>query len=331
MMSHAPIRFRTFILGTILVVLIVPTLAASAAWAIERENQSANIQRRVNTAISFLTLHRHDIRDSATLRRFEGKLGPLELRALLVFATESPPTKDVIFVSSSLESPKTERAAKERAATAAVPSASWGQERHRIEVSAKPTAILSATIYFRRSSSAARALVAFITWVVIVLASLIASIWLAGRWMVSPLARLSAEVDKVAGGDLSITVPRSRIGEITNIAQAVDGMSAALSEAEQRRDEADEARRFLVTSVAHDLRTPLFALRGHLQAIGSGLGDPTVHLARAEARADALERLIGNFFAFTRDDYAQPTPQLETVALAELLEEITAGLVHSTH
>ena len=122
--------------------------------------------------------------------------------------------------------------------------------------------------------------------------------------MVAPLARLSAQVDKVAGGDLTIAVPRSRIGEIANIAQAVEGMTDALGETAQRRAEADEARRFLVTSIAHDLRTPLFALRGHLQAIGSRLGDPAVHLERAEARADALERLIGNLFAYTRDDYA---------------------------
>ena len=90
-------------------------------------------------------------------------------------------------------------------------------------------------------------------------------------------------------------------------------MTAALGETAQRRAEADEARRFLVTSIAHDLRTPLFALRGHLQAIGSRLGSPAVHLERAEARADALERLVGNLFAYTRDDYAQPAPRLEAV------------------
>ena len=148
--------------------------------------------------------------------------------------------------------------------------------------------------------------------------------------MVAPLARLSGEVDKVAGGDLTIAVPRSRIAEIANIAQAVEGMTDALGETAQRRAEADEARRFLVTSIAHDLRTPLFALRGHLQAIGSRLGDPAVHLERAEARADALERLIGNLFAYTRDDYAQPAPQLEAVPVAGLLEEVTAGLEHTT-
>src|SRR5205823_7972888 len=124
-------------------------------------------------------------------------------------------------------------------------------------------------------------------------------------------------------------VPRSRIGEIANIAQAVEGMTAALGETAQQRAEADEARRFLVTSVAHDLRTPLFALRGHLQAIGSRLGNPGVHLERAEARADALERLVGNLFAYTQDDYAQPAPQLEAAPIADLLQEVTASLEHT--
>src|SRR5258708_14660374 len=105
-------------------------------------------------------------------------------------------------------------------------------------------------------------------------------------------------------------------------------MTDALGETAQRRAEADEARRFLVTSIAHDLRTPLFALRGHLQAIGSRLGNPAVHLERAEARADALERLIGNLFAYTRDDYAQPAPQLEAVPVAYLPHAAAARLRH---
>jgi signal transduction histidine kinase len=189
--------------------------------------------------------------------------------------------------------------------------------------------LLAVDLYYRPASRTARALVALVAAVVALLVGLAVAVWLAGRWMVTPLARLSAQVDKVAGGDLTITVPRSRIAEIANIAQAVDGMTAALGETAQRRAEADEARRFLVTSVAHDLRTPLFALRGHLQAIGSRLGDPDVHLQRAKARADALERLIGNLFAYTRDDYARPALQLESVLVSDLLEDVTTGLEHA--
>src|SRR5262249_34887953 len=147
-------------------------------------------------------------------------------------------------------------------------------------------------LYYWPASNATPTLGALITGMSVLLAGLAIALWLAGRWMVSPLTRLSAEVDKVAGGDLTIAVPRSRIAEIANIAQAVEGMTAALGETAQRRAEADEARRFLVTSIAHDLRTPLFALRGHLQAIGSRLGNPAVHPERAQARAGAPGPLV---------------------------------------
>ena len=224
---------------------------------------------------------------------------------------------------------------KAAAAAAAEISASWADDRRLIPVAgsksqARAGGILVTDLYYRPASRTTRALVALLTGIIVLLAGLAVAVWLAGRWMVTPLARLSAQVDKVAGGDLTIAVPRSRIGEIANIAQAVEGMTAALGETAQRRAEADEARRFLVTSIAHDLRTPLFALRGHLQAIGSRLGNPAVHLERAEARADALERLIGNLFAYTRDDYAQPAPQLEAVPVADLLQEVAAGLEHTS-
>jgi signal transduction histidine kinase len=209
---------------------------------------------------------------------------------------------------------------------------SWTDEQRFIPtVSSGSRANLVADLYYRPTSRATRALVALVSGIIVLLAGFAFAVWLAGRWMVAPLARLSAEVDKVAGGDLTIAVPGSRIDEIANIAQAVEGMTDALAESAQRRAEAEEARRFLVTSIAHDLRTPLFALRGHLQAIGTELGDAAVHLERAEARADALERLIGNLFAYTRDDYAQPAPQLAVMFVEDLLQEVAAGLDHTTH
>ena len=244
-----------------------------------------------------------------------------------------PSEKRPIYLSPALERGLAAQSVKTAAGRAAEISASWADDRRLIPITGSKSqaqATLVTDLYYRPASRATRALVALISGVIVLLAGLAVAVWLAGRWMVVPLARLSAQVDKVAGGDLTIAVPRSRIGEITNIAQAVEGMTDALGEAAQRRAEADEARRFLVTSVAHDLRTSLFALRGHLQAIGSRLGNPAVHLERAEARADALERLVGNLFAYTRDDYAQPAPRLEAVPVADLLQEVMDGLEHTT-
>jgi signal transduction histidine kinase len=323
-MRRPPIRIRTFVLGIILVVLLVPTLAAGVAWSIERDHQQAGIQRQLNTAVAYLSSHRGGMREPAAVQGFARLLDGLDLLAQLTLVTTTPPKKTQLYVSPALQPGQVSQTAL---TTSKASLAHVGQV---IPITpSKPQAALSADLYYRPASGADRVLVALVSGILVLLAGLAAALWLAGRWMVAPLTRLSAEVDKVAGGDLATAVPDSRIAEITNIAQAVDGMTAALGQTAQRQAEADEARQFLVTSIAHDLRTPLFALRGHLQAIGSHLGDPAVHLQRAEARADALERLIGNLFSYTRDDYAQPSLRLEAVPLPELLEEVAVGAGHA--
>jgi signal transduction histidine kinase len=332
-MRPPPIRIRTFILGTVVFLLLVPTLAGGAAWLIERNHQQAGVQQRLNAAVAYLTSHRAGIQERATVQGFARLLERRDLLAQLVIAGPSV-GKTLLYVSPALAAAQQGNRSPVKtspASPAATSPASWADDQQLIPAgTSKSPETLAADLYYRPASRTTRALVALLSGVVFLLAGLAVAVWLAGRWMVTPLARLSAQVDKVAGGDLDVAVPRSRISEIANIAQAVEGMTDALGETEQRRAEADEARRFLVTSVAHDLRTPLFALRGHLQAIGTRLGDPAVHLERAEARADALERLIGNLFAYTRDDYTQPAPQLEAVPVAELLDEVTAGLEHTT-
>jgi signal transduction histidine kinase len=324
-MRRPPVRIRTFLLGTVLLLLLAPLLAGGAAWLIERDHQQAGIQGRLNSANAYLTSHRSEMQEQASVNGFARLLNRLDLLAQLVLI--GPSEKTQLYLSPTLERGQPGNSV-EKAATA--PTENRPDDRRLIPAAKPESGTLVADLYYRPASRTTRALVALLSGVAVLLAGLAVAIWLAGRWMVAPLARLSAQVDKVAGGDLTIAVPRSQIGEIANIGQAVEGMTAALGEAAQRRAEADEARRFLVTSIAHDLRTPLFALRGHLQAIGSRLGNPSVHLERAEARADALERLIGNLFAYTRDDYAQPAPQLEAMLVPDLLDEVAAGLEHTT-
>ena len=339
-MRRAPIRIRTFILGTVLALLLVPTLAGGAAWLLERDHQQAVIRHRLTTAVAYVTSHRADIQAPAAVQGFARLVDRLDLLAQLTLVAKPQPGKDQLYLSPALnpvlqkekaaQQSKAGRAGETAAAPPTVTSAGWVHDQRLIPVrTRRGRGIVAADLYYRPASRTTRGLVALSTGVLVLLAGLAVTVWLAGRWMVAPLTRLSAQVDKVAGGDLAIAVPRSRVGEIANIAQALEGMTAALGETARQRAEADEARRFLVTSIAHDLRTPLFALRGHLQAIGSHLGNPTVHLQRAEARADALERLIGNLFAYTRDDYTQPALQLEAVPVAELLQEVSAGLEHA--
>jgi signal transduction histidine kinase len=327
-MTRAPIRIRAFMLGTFVALLLLPVLASGAGWLIEGHRQNTINHDQVGPAVAYLIAHRNNLKEPATLQGFTRLLKGHDLLAQLVLVSTAPPAKNLIYLSPGLDPGQAKRA---KANLSGKPGPAATDDSHQ-EIAVGPPkapATLVADLYYRPPSRAFRALVALVSGIVVLLAGLAVAVWLAGRWMVAPLARLSTQVDNVAGGELTIAVPRSRIGEVANIAQAVEGMTAALGETAKRRAEAEEARRFLVTSIAHDLRTPLFALRGHLQAIRARLGNPAVHLERAEARADALERLIGNLFAYTRDDYAQPALQLEAVRVVELLKEVTTDLEHA--
>ena len=80
-MRRPPIRIRTFILGTVLVLLLVPTLAGGAAWLIERDHQQAGIRQRLNTAAAYLTSHRTEMQEPASVQGFASLLDRLDLLA----------------------------------------------------------------------------------------------------------------------------------------------------------------------------------------------------------------------------------------------------------
>jgi signal transduction histidine kinase len=95
-----------------------------------------------------------------------------------------------------------------------------------------------------------------------------------------------------------------------------EGLRGALAE----RDAAEQQRRFLVSSIAHDLRTPLFTLRGSLEAIEHGIGNGD-QLRRAQDKATLLDRLVGDLFAFSRLEYAEPQLQREVLDAAQLARD----------
>ena len=135
--------------------------------------------------------------------------------------------------------------------------------------------------------------------------ALIAGVVLLRRWVVAPLARLAADAERIAGGELDVAPVNSRTREVAEVGAALQGMADGLRGALAEQHAAEQQRRFLVSAIAHDLRTPLFTLRGSLEAIEHGIGDAD-QLRRAQDKATLLDRLVGDLFTFSRLEYAGP-------------------------
>ena len=148
---------------------------------------------------------------------------------------------------------------------------------------------------------------------------------LARRWVVRPLAALSGAVDAIAGGSALPRRRPSHVREIDELEEGLAAMDKSLRAAAERDLRREEERRFLVSAIAHDLRTPLFLLRGHVDALTRGVGDAHSNLRRAEASGLLLDRLVGDLFAFSTLEYRGAKPARDKVDLADLFRQAAVG------
>lgn len=161
------------------------------------------------------------------------------------------------------------------------------------------------------------------TAVVLVIVLLLGGGWCIGRAVLRPLAVMSKAAHRIVDGDLDVEIPGSRVREVAEVGAAFMDMASGLQSARERQTAMEQERTLLITAIAHDLRTPLFALRSRLEGLERGLATTpekaATYIRVVRERADALERLIADLFAYTRLEYLEQSIQQEDVDVGLLL------------
>ena len=153
--------------------------------------------------------------------------------------------------------------------------------------------------------------------------------WFLGRTLVMPLAATGEAARQIAAGDLDIALSDSRVYEVAELNEAFLSMSDELRASLRRQAAIEEERRLFISAIAHDLRTPLFSLRGHLAGLEDGVATTPakiadyVHICRE--KADALERLVIDLFAYARIEYLEQTVRHAPLDVGTLLGRTVEG------
>lgn len=151
-----------------------------------------------------------------------------------------------------------------------------------------------------------------------------------GKNVIKPLESMSRAALQIGEGDLDFTLDSSKAKEIRQVRQAFHVMAKGLRDAFSRQQKMEEERRFFIGAIAHDLRTPLFALRGYLDGIGQGVAtspEKIAHyVAMSQQKAAHLERLVSDLFAFTRLEYLEETLARQSFNLMEMVDTIAESL-----
>lgn len=151
------------------------------------------------------------------------------------------------------------------------------------------------------------------------------------RYILIPLEKTSQCARQIAEGDLDVQLPSSRITEIAEVHDGFKVMVDGLNESFQKQVELEDERRFVIAAVAHDLRTPLFALRGYLDGLEKGIADSPnkmeKYLAVCKEKSAQLDRLVEELFTFTKTEYLDAELKENTVDLPLVLQKSIDSLI----
>lgn len=136
--------------------------------------------------------------------------------------------------------------------------------------------------------------------------------WLLTRSLKSLTTFINNFPDKQMGQQVTV----SGTIETKALAQAFNGMSSQLAEAEALRQR-------MAADIAHELRTPVSVLRGHLEAMRDGIfALDQEHLAVAHEQTLYLGRLVDDLRVLTLAEAKHLPLTITTVSLADLASDM---------
>ncbi len=140
------------------------------------------------------------------------------------------------------------------------------------------------------------------------------------------IREINRGIRQIADGDLSAQIEVKGNDELTYIATSLNDMTGKLERLMDRERESERTKNELITSVAHDLRTPLTSILGYMEflSMGQKLDDATrdKYINVVYLKAKRLQKLIEDLFSFTKLNYGKIAMKVDKVDIVMLLNQL---------
>lgn len=152
------------------------------------------------------------------------------------------------------------------------------------------------------------------------------------RWIIKPLEAMGKAARQIAEGDLDIALPPSGVREIAEVKSGFDIMVVGLRRSAHQQSALEEERRFFIGAIAHDLRTPLFALKGYLEGLERSIASTPEQMDHyvkvCIQKSNQLDRLVTDLITFAKTEYMEIINQEEPIEVIDLLRKSVETICH---
>ena len=142
------------------------------------------------------------------------------------------------------------------------------------------------------------------------------------------ITRLASDVNKVADGDMEYVIRSNGRDELSKLSTNVENMRSTILENLAREREARNANEELITSMSHDIRTPLTVLLGYIDVMKLHSEDETMdgYIKASENMALRLKKLSDDMFNYfllfgNREDNLEICEYEAKTLFSQMLEE----------
>lgn len=145
--------------------------------------------------------------------------------------------------------------------------------------------------------------------------------------LLDDINRIKEAARRVGQGDLSVRTDIERQDELGQLGYAFDSMAEKIEQAAAQQKRLEQERQFMLSSLSHDARTPLTAMRAAVEALQDGMApDPARYLDSIEHDLRSTEAIVENIFVIGKLDADQLALHLESLDLAEVAGDAVGAI-----
>jgi len=142
--------------------------------------------------------------------------------------------------------------------------------------------------------------------------------------IINPIINLKRETENLKNGDLETAISDDGYGEVRELGRAVEQLRIKLKDSLFYQKKFDENRKFLISSISHDLKTPVTAVRGYIDGVLEGVADTEEkkkeYLQKAVERTKVINTIINDLLLYSKLDMNQISFQTEKVDIVKYIE-----------
>ena len=159
-----------------------------------------------------------------------------------------------------------------------------------------------------------------------IIANIIIS-YLFSKRILTPIARLKKATSEISHGDLNFEIVEDGDSEIKDLCSDFEKMRIQLKNSIHMKMKYDDNRKMLVSSISHDLKTPITSIKGYVEGILDGVANTPEklqhYLRTIYSKSQQIDKMIDDLLLYSKLDLNQIPFNFEKTDIASYFTDCT--------